>query len=62
MLFHQISAEAELKKEIDAYLDKGLAHNRAIFVRALHYSHFQVRKAHVQIGGRKLARCSASYY
>jgi hypothetical protein len=62
MLFHQILAEAKLEKEIDAYFDKGLAHDRAVLVRAFDYGHLQLREALPKVGGGKLARCSASHH
>jgi hypothetical protein len=61
VLFHQIGAEPELEHEIDAYLDQRFTDNRTVLVRALNDRQFQLREAHPEVGGRKLAGCAASH-
>ena len=62
VLFDEVFAEAELEKEIDAYLDKGFADDGAIFVRAFDYSYFQIWKTLPEVAGCELACCSASHH
>jgi hypothetical protein len=59
--FNKVSTKSKFQKEINGDFDEGFADDWTVLVRALNHSHLQVREAHPQVGGRKLASCSASH-
>src|ERR1700751_1608048 len=59
--FNKVSAKSKFQKEINGDFDEGFADDWTVLVRALNHSPLQVREAHPQVGGRKLAGCSASH-
>src|SRR6202030_1067072 len=59
--FNKVSTKSKFQKEINGDFDEGFADDWTVLVRALNHSHLQIREAHPQVGGRKLAGCSASH-